>query len=125
MDTIFHLLRQEDLDLSDYEFSHKEIAGEYKREFVFLAERVYNSCLIYFELKGITRYIDEFKSTYKHLLNSTNGNQQSAELADLVYMDIYGDEESKITKIFRQALYPFRAFGSGDEKHLTGLDYLE
>ena len=126
MDVIFYLLRDEDADLSEYEFSHKEIADEYKREFIFLTDRVYNSCLIYFELKRIPLYINEFKSTFeKVLFNSNKESNKNAELADLTFIDIYGQEESKVTKVFRQALYPFKAFAAVDEAHLTGLDYLE
>lgn len=125
MDVIFYLLRDEDADLSEYEFSHLEIANEYKREFIFLTDRVYNSCLIYFELKRIPLYINEFKDKYSTLINVGEENNTTTELADLTFVDIYGVEESKVTKVFRQALYPFKAFATLDNTHLTGLDYLE
>lgn len=120
MDEIFYFLRQEDLDLSEYEFSHKEIAGEYKREFASLSKRVFNSCLIYFELKEITGYINEFKNGYENLVKDNKGH-----LIDLVGSDVYMDERNLITHFYKESLYPFRAFGSNDVKHLTGLDYLE
>ncbi len=122
MDEIFYILHDENAELANDDFSHKEIASEYKREFVFLNDRVYNSCLIYFELKGIPLYINEFKNTYRAIINP---QKENTELADMIFTNIYHEEESRVTKIFRQALYPFKAFGSGDEKHLTGLDYLE
>lgn len=118
MDEIFYLLRQEGNDLSDFNYGHEEFVDEYKREFTLLQVRVYNSCLIFFELKGIPKYIEDFKEIYTTLLSDKMG-------ADVAYVDISGIEESKITKTFRQALYPFRAFATGDERHLTGLAYLE
>lgn len=121
MDEIFFKIHAEDEDLSDVDLTHKQMVKEYKREFIFLTDRVYNSCLIYFELKGVPLYIQEFKENYKALLPK----DQNHELADLVYSDSFTDSESRITKIFKQKLYPFRAFGTGDEAHLTGLDYLE
>lgn len=122
MDNIFHMLREEDLDLSEYEFSHKEIAGEYKREFETLSDRVYNSCLIYFELKGIPLYIENFKNEFQKLIVDGLGDRQ---LADYDGTDIYYNDHSIVTKFYRENLFPFRAFGSGDSAHLTGLDYLE
>jgi hypothetical protein len=123
MDEIFHLLRDENTDLSEYEFSHKEIAREYKREFAFLTDRVYNSCLVYFELKGVPDYKGDFIKSLGLFMKRPN--KEKTPLSDLDFVNIYGSEESLITKLFRQNLFPFRAFGSTDSKHLTGLDYLE
>jgi hypothetical protein len=46
-------------------------------------------------------------------------------LSNICVINIYEEEESMVTKIYRQFLFSFRAFGGGDEKYLTGLDYLE
>lgn len=117
------MLRQEDLDLSDYEYSHKEIAGVYKSEFTTLSNRVYSSILIYFELKEIPNYINEFKREYKEVIETEL--IENKKLVDLEGSDIFYLDHSIVTNFYREFLYPFRAFGTGDQAHLTGLDYLE
>ena len=121
MDEIFNQIHQEDADLSNEEFSHSEIKKELNREFSFLTSRVYNSCLVYFELKELNNYSKIFEENYKAVIK-TEPNQK---LSDLTYADLYTDGESRVTKVIKQLLYPFRGFGSGDYEHLTGQDYLE
>lgn len=121
MDEIFYRIHEEDADFANGEFSHKEIQKELSRGFVFFADRVYNSCLVYLELKGLHNYSETFQKNYSDLISI----ESNKSLSDLVYADLYINAESKVTKIVRQLLYPFRAFASKDEEHLTGLDYLE
>lgn len=120
MDGIFHLLRDPDsYPFVDPDFSPKEIVAEKKREFEDYAERLYNMSVVYFELKNLSIYIKKFDEKILPLY------ENKEQLATISVSNIYDDEQSKLTQTYRQLLFPFRAFGGGEEKHLTRLDILE
>jgi len=119
LDKLFNEINNPDNDFSNIDFTHKEILDEYKKQFLFLSDRVNRTCVVYFELKGVNTYLESFKSEVRSFFKS------GEDYSIMKYTNIYGEEESSVTKIFRQFLYPFKQFSSGDQKHLTGLDYLE
>lgn len=121
MDQTFQLVHNHDEDYSDHDLSHKQVIGHYKREFTFLTDRVHRSCMVYFELKGVPLYIEKFDYLFKMAVIES----KNKDFVDIKRANVYGDEESYITVLFRQFLYPFKAFGGRDKKYLTGLNYLE
>jgi|GEM_PF-1107974 len=124
MERIFYFVNDENnSDLSFDDFSHRDVVKEYKKQFDFLTHRVYNSCILYLEWKGASHYIKMFDDIYCELLKVQKAN--NSRLIDLKYGDIYNNNKSRVIEVFRQLLYPFRAFSGADEQHLTGLDYLE
>lgn len=120
MDDIFGLLQDPDnLFFIDPEFSRKEIIAEKKRQFNRLAGRVYNLSLAYLELKNVPLYIQKFNDVILPYYKDVN------KLPSLRESDINDQEESKLTRAYKELLYPFRAFGGGEEKYLSRLDILE
>jgi hypothetical protein len=120
MEIIFHELMSDDEgSFFDPDFSPKEIIAEKKRQFNSYADKVYHMVLVYLEMKNVPIYIEKFKEAispyYKNM----------AELSTLSGMDMNGSENCIITAAYRQILFPFRAFGGGEEKYLTRLDILE
>jgi len=119
MDKIFNLLKNsEETPLIDPDFSPKEIILEKRKEFEYIADRIYNLCIAYLELRNLSIYIEKFDKRILPLYENRD------ELSNISVNNIYDEEESLLTKTYREFLYSFRAFGGGEEKHLTGLDYL-
>jgi hypothetical protein len=120
MDKIFDLLNNpEDPSFSDPDFSRKEIVAEKRNEFERAADRLYNLCSVYLELKGVPLYIKKFDEKILPLY------EERKQLSKLRSTDIYGVEKSAVTDLYRQFLFSFRSLGGKDEKHLTGIDFLE
>lgn len=89
-----------------------------KEEFEVKSERILNSCRLYLELKGATVYLTDFNREVRLL------KEKSENLYGLTTVNLDLKDESIFLNTLKNFLFPFRAFGSGDEKILTGLDYL-
>jgi hypothetical protein len=118
MENIFGELKNGDETKPDSDFSTKEIAGAKKQRFEYLANRVYNLCISYFEAKDLRIYVSKFDEKIKPFISDKTLLMSSAS-------SFLGEDLSALTQTFWQFLNSFPEFGSIDEKHLTGVDFLE
>ncbi|MCE3227937.1 MAG: hypothetical protein K0S32_2488 [Bacteroidetes bacterium] len=120
MHGIFDLLIDPDAyPFANPDFTIAEVISEKKREFNSNAVKVYNMTLVYLEMKNVPLYIHRFKEKISPYYEDMNA------LPTLNGTDIYGVEKCIIVEEYRKILYPFRAFGGGEEKYLARLDILE
>jgi hypothetical protein len=115
MNDIFHSFAFSDDQPSDPDFSNKEIIEAKKKRFEFLANRVYNLCIAYFESKNLPFYATKFDDKIRPFFAD-----RKTLLSSYFFID---EESSALTHTFELFLDSFPEFGSVEEK--TGLDYLE
>lgn len=116
MDSIFGELKNRDEARADADFTPKEILETKKQRFEYLANRVYNLCIAYFEVKDLPNYISKFDEKIRPFISDKMLLISSSP-------SFLGEDSSALTQMFGQFLNAFPEFGSIDEK--TGIDFLE
>lgn len=104
-------------------YDNYEQICEHQERFAYLADHVFKMCLVYFEIKNVTYYIDLFKDEIRPFLDNKDGQLFSSTFNE-GNAEFYCDCTAK----FWSFLQPFEAFNGNDIEILlkrTGISFLE